>query len=263
MRDTRKRRSTLVRRAHRPATFEPLEDRRLLAATTPVISEFLAINDSSIQDENGNRSDWIELYNPTASDVNLDGYFLTDDAADMDKWRLPAVTLPSNGYMIVWASGKDRAAAGSPLHTNFQLDGDMGEYLALVAPGGTTPVSEFAPTFPPQASDVSYGIVTTQTTTPIIGQRATARTRIPTASDDLNAWKQVGFNDASWIAGTTGVGYETDSPPAPTAGFRVRMVDVNGGTDGFLDTIGDAITLLDGTAAAGAFTIASDTTAGR
>ena len=49
-----------------------------MAATTPIITEFLAINDSDIQDEDGNRSDWIELYNPTASDVNLEGYFLTE-----------------------------------------------------------------------------------------------------------------------------------------------------------------------------------------
>ena len=260
MRDTRKSRSAVARQVHRrAAALERLEDRRLLAA---IISEFLAINDSSIQDEDGNRSDWIELYNPTASDVNLDGYFLTDDADDLDKWRLPAVTLPSNGYMIVWASSKNRAVAGSPLHTNFNLDGDLGEYLALVAPGGTTPVSEFAPTFPPQASDVSYGIITTQTTTPIIGPRATARTRIPTAADDLNAWKQPTFNDATWIAGTTGVGYETDSPPPATAGLRVRMVDVDPGSRGEIATVDDAAAILnsaDGTAG-GSYVVESDRT---
>lgn len=264
MRDTRKSRSTLVRRApRRAASLERLEDRRLLAATTPIISEFLAINDSSIQDEDGNRSDWIELYNPTASDVNLDGYFLTDDALDLDKWRLPAATIPSNGYLIVWASSKDRAVVGAPLHTNFNLDGPLGEYLALVAPDRVTPVSEFNP-FPPQGSDVSYGITATQTTTPIIGPRATARTRIPTSTDNLGlTWTQPTFNDAGWIAGVTGIGYETDSPPQPAPGFRVRMVDVNGGTDGTIDHMGDAIALLDNTAPAGSFTIASDTVATR
>src|SRR5215210_3169624 len=85
-------------RAVRRAAIEGLEDRRLFAATTPIISEFLAINDTGIQDEDSNRSDWIELHNPTASDVNLDGYYLTDDAALLTKWRFPSVTIPSGGY---------------------------------------------------------------------------------------------------------------------------------------------------------------------
>lgn len=248
------------------ATFERLEDRRLLALTTPIISEFLAINDSGIQDENGNRSDWVELYNPTASDVNLDGYFLTDDATDLDKWRFPAVTLPSGGYLVVWASAKDRAVAGSPLHTNFNLDGALGEYLALVAPGGTTPVSEFSPTFPPMGSDVSYGVATSQSTDSLIGPRNTARARVPSAADNFGTdWTSPTFNDSAWTAGTTGVGYETDSPPPATPGFRVRMVNVSAGTRADISTVDDAAAILnspDGTAA-GAYVVQTDTTVAR
>jgi len=250
------------RPAPRRAEIEGLEDRRLLAATTPIISEFLAINDTSIQDEDSNHSDWIEVHNPTASDVNLAGYSLTDDATLMTKWRFPSVTLPSGGYVIVWADSKDRAVAGAPLHTNFNLDGTLGEYLALVAPDGVTPLTQFNP-FPPQASDVSYGVSTSQQTVSLIGQRSTARTHIPTATDNLGlTWTTPTFNDSPWTLGTTGVGYETDSPPPPNPGYRVRMVNVGAGTRGDISTIDDAEAILessDGTAG-GAYTLQGDTT---
>src|SRR5689334_21385246 len=60
-------------------TAEALE-RRVCLSNTPIISEFLAQNNSGLTDENGDRGDWIELYNPTAADINLDGYYLTDSA---------------------------------------------------------------------------------------------------------------------------------------------------------------------------------------
>jgi hypothetical protein len=254
LRDRARRRPAALRRA----TVEGLEDRRLLAADTPIISEFLAVNNSGIQDEDGNRSDWIELYNPTAADINLDGYYLTDDATALSKWRLPAVTIRSNGYQLVWASGKDRVDPAKPLHANFSLDG-AGEYLALVAPDGVTPITQFAPTFPPQGSDVSYGVVAAQTTQPLIGPATTARTRIPTASDNMTAWLSPTFDDSTWIAGKTGVGYETDSPPPAVPGFRTRMVDVNPGTRTDIASIDDALSILNGTFGT-AYTVASDTT---
>ena len=142
---------------------ETLEPRRLLAFTTPVISEFLAVNESGVRDEDGDRPDWVEIHNPLSTSVNLEGYYLTDDAANKRKWRLPAVTLPSRGYLVVFASDKDRRTAGRQLHTNFKLDAG-GEYLGLVKPDGTTVVSQFSPEFPEQTADVSYGLPASGTT---------------------------------------------------------------------------------------------------
>ncbi|MDB4724116.1 lamin tail domain-containing protein, partial [Akkermansiaceae bacterium] len=62
---------------------------------TPVISEFMAANDTVLADEDGDFSDWIEIHNPDGSEVDLDGYFLTDKASNLDKWRIPAVTIPA------------------------------------------------------------------------------------------------------------------------------------------------------------------------
>ena len=71
--------------------------------------------------EDGDHPDWIELLNITNAEVNLDGWFLSDDPLTPMKWRFPAVTLPGRGYLVVFASEKDRAVAGAPLHTNFAL----------------------------------------------------------------------------------------------------------------------------------------------
>ena len=97
----------------------------------------MAVNHSTLKDADGDYSDWIEIHNPTAAPVNLNGWSLTDDATKLGKWHFPAVTLAAGGYLTVFASGKNRSVAGSELHTNFQLNGD-GEYLALVQPDGST-----------------------------------------------------------------------------------------------------------------------------
>src|SRR5690349_1615327 len=74
------------------APLEALEDRTLMSVgvtmttTAPIISEFLAVNNSGLRDQDGQRSDWIELYNPTAGDVNLDGYYLTDNSTNLTMW---------------------------------------------------------------------------------------------------------------------------------------------------------------------------------
>ncbi len=142
----------------RSLVFEPLEDRVLLAAN-PLITELMAVNDTVLADQDGDYSDWLELHNAGDAAADLTGWYLSDDAGDLDKWQLPAVTIAPGAYLVVFASGKDRAVAGSELHTNFNLSSD-GEYLALVQADGTTVASQFAPQFPEQRSNVSYGMLT-------------------------------------------------------------------------------------------------------
>jgi hypothetical protein len=120
-----------------------------------LITEFMASNTQTLNDDEGDRSDWIEIFNSGELAENLEGWFLTDDPNQLTQWRFPAVTLVANGYLVVFASGKDRTNPAAPLHTNFRLATE-GEYLALVDPHGNI-VSEFAPTFPPQFDDISYG----------------------------------------------------------------------------------------------------------
>src|SRR5687767_9383756 len=144
--------SVLRRRAHlRRACMDVLEPRLLLANV--VINEVLASNVASITDEDLDHSDWIELRNTSATPQNLNGFYLTD-GTDLDKWQFPNVTIPANIYLIVIASDKNRAIAGSQLHTNFNLDRN-GETLKLVNPDGETIESEL--TFGEMEEDISFG----------------------------------------------------------------------------------------------------------
>ncbi len=124
-------------------------------AADPVLNEFLASNGGGLLDEDGDASDWIELYNPGPRPVHLNGWTLTDDADTPAKWTFPQVTLRSGEFLIVFASGKDRAVVGSELHANFKLNAG-GEYLALVNPDGGI-VHAYSPDFPEQAQGISYG----------------------------------------------------------------------------------------------------------
>jgi hypothetical protein len=131
----------------------------LLAGRAPAalsISEFLSTNDGWLPDEDLESPGWIELFNSGPGAVNLNGWHLTDDAGNLAKWTFPATNLSSGSCLVVFASGKARAIAGRPLHTNFQLDGNGG-YLALVQPDGVT-IAHVYHDYPPQRFNVSYGI---------------------------------------------------------------------------------------------------------
>jgi hypothetical protein len=126
------------------------------------INEFLASNLSAtgLKDEDGELQDWIEIYNSSPEAVNLEGWSLTDERDDPGRWVFPAVTLGPGQYLVVFASGKDRrpTGPGARLHTNFKL-GPEGEYLALLDhESPRVAVSEFAPAYPEQRNDYSYGV---------------------------------------------------------------------------------------------------------
>lgn len=119
-----------------------------------IISEFVAANGNGARDRDGDTSDWIELFNTTPGPVNLSGWCLTDDPRELQRWCFPEVTLPAQGYLVVFASGK-RQPAGDvrELHTSFKLKASA-DYLGLVRPRGSI-ASEFE--YPDQKQDVSFG----------------------------------------------------------------------------------------------------------
>lgn len=123
-----------------------------------IISEFLASNQAptSLRDEDGDLSDWIELQNTGTEAVSLKGWHLTDRLDDPKRWEFPKVILPAGGFLVVFASGKDRAeGGGAPLHTDFALK-KTGEALALTRPDGSI-VDVYPAGGPEQSADISYG----------------------------------------------------------------------------------------------------------
>jgi hypothetical protein len=180
------------------------------------INEFAALNDNGLDDEDRDESDWIELYNAGMDTVNLNGWYLTDDMNDLRQWEFPEVLIEPDAYLVVFASGKNRRDPSTELHTNFRLRGS-GEYLGLVRPDGVTVAWEFFPRFPRQAPDISYGPVVSVVETMLLTFGAPAKAMVPVndvleatseRSEMLRPWTQVGLDDSTWQAGTTGAGYD-------------------------------------------------------
>jgi hypothetical protein len=119
------------------------------------IEEFVADNKVSFEDGYGDAPDWIEIRNPTAADVNLSGYGLSDNPSKPMKWTFPSVTLPAYGRMVVCASGKaEKIDPAGYVHASWSLSAD-GEHIALTAPDGTTGLDQVL-SFPEQGEDVAY-----------------------------------------------------------------------------------------------------------
>lgn len=176
------------------------------------ITEFVADNDGSYLDSDGEASDWIELSNSGASAVSTDGLYLTDNASDLTQWMLPDVTIPAGGYLIIFASGKDRKDPQGDLHTNFSLSA-RGEYLALIDTDGITPLSQFASEFPKQFFGVAYGTGTNSVTESktLVPWPATGTWTVPPA-DLEDSWRLTGFDDSGWNSAQTGIGYGYSFP---------------------------------------------------
>ena len=115
-----------------------------------VINEFMADNSTAVPDPNGEYDDWIELYNKTASPINLNGYFLSDKLTNLTKWTFPNVTIQPNSFIIVWA---DENGSQSGLHANFKLSA-AGEAIYLCSPD-TLIIDQII--FGQQQTDISMG----------------------------------------------------------------------------------------------------------
>lgn len=103
-------------------------------ASDPVrINEVLRSNQYSVIDADGDREEWVELYNSSASAVSLQGYFLSDNPDNLFKWALPDIVIPAGGYQLVFLSGKDRTEG--ELHASFGLADDENTLYLMNANG--------------------------------------------------------------------------------------------------------------------------------
>ena len=118
----------------------------------------MASNSSTIADDAGGFDDWIEVYNAGTTDVDLAGYYLSDDPDAPTRHRIVGgagaeTTVPARGYLLLWADGEVSEGAR---HLDFRLSAS-GESVVLTAPDGITGVDQY--TFGPQLEDVSFGRV--------------------------------------------------------------------------------------------------------
>ncbi len=203
------------------------------AAGPLLITEVVPDNARTLADEDGAFPDWLEIYNATGAPVQLGGWHLTDDPASLGKWTFPPVELAGGGYLVVFASGKNRTNNPAYLHTSFQLDAG-GEYLALVEPDGVTISS--AVTIPSVKQDVAFGLAQSLVATfPLAG--VAPRVLVPTSAGALPAnWKAPGYvPGAEWLTGSAppAVGFDTNQSaglPANVAlsGTAVQSTTLSG-----------------------------------
>jgi len=121
-----------------------------------VINEFMASNNNSAQDPQGQYDDWIEIYNYGTDAIDISGMYLTDNLSAPTKWRIQSnsrgsTIIPAGGYLLIWADN-DTAEAG--LHANFKLSA-VGEEIGLFDSDGSTLIDIVF--FLDQTTDVSYG----------------------------------------------------------------------------------------------------------
>ncbi|MBK6930389.1 MAG: CotH kinase family protein [Saprospirales bacterium] len=124
------------------------------ATSVPVaINELMAANASTVTDETGDYDDWIELFNLSTDPVDISGFFLTDNPANLDKFEIPAGTvIPGHGYQIFWA---DEDGMDGPYHCNFKLSAG-GEQIYLL---DTSLAIVDSVTFGAQVTDFGYARV--------------------------------------------------------------------------------------------------------
>jgi hypothetical protein len=120
----------------------------------PVINEIMASNKTTLADPQGEFDDWVEIYNSGEGDLDLSGYYFSDDREDVTKWRIPSgsgIMVPPGGYAGVWL---DDDIEDGPDHLGFRLAAE-GDELILTAPDRVTIIDQV--TFPLQHPDISYG----------------------------------------------------------------------------------------------------------
>jgi hypothetical protein len=119
-----------------------------------LIHEFCAKNNNIVTDEDFNQfSDWIEIINTSSQNINLNGYFISDDPDNITKWKIPPSTYLSSGQLLViWADDQDIKEQN--LHTNFKLSSDNG-WIGISDPDSIL-LHEIE--YEEQFTDISYGM---------------------------------------------------------------------------------------------------------
>ena len=92
-----------------------------------IISEFMEKNRAVIADEDGDFSDWVELYNAGDEPVSLKGWRISDNP-EQKGWKFPDVSIAPGEYLLIFASNKEKEGT-EPLHADFAISGDEGVYL--------------------------------------------------------------------------------------------------------------------------------------
>lgn len=123
------------------------------------INEVLMANKFIIKDSDNEYSDYIELYNDYDYDIDLEGYYLSDELTSSKKWQFPNIIIKSKEYLIIYASSKDKCDLNiRECHTNFKLN-KSGEMVSLLNDKGKV-ISKIK--VPKLDDNISYSLIDNQ-----------------------------------------------------------------------------------------------------
>ena len=102
------------------------------------------------------KNDWIELYNASDADIDLTGWFLSDDTTNVRKFQVPAVEgisniVPARGYKVVWC---DKLEPYNQPHAAFALASEGG--FVLLTPPSEEESTDDPSLIPPTADVFNY-----------------------------------------------------------------------------------------------------------
>jgi len=138
-----------------PPTFE---SRNILPDIRGIRINEIMTSNSFFENEHGQFTDWIELYNSNDQPFDVGGLYLTDSIGEPDKYRIPShspwiTTIEAGGFLLLYADNKDVEGV---LHTSFRL-GREGEQLGLIHYDGSTIIDSLS--YGEQHKNASSGLL--------------------------------------------------------------------------------------------------------
>ena len=121
------------------ACYEAMTDAERIEqelSTAPVVINEVSAGNSIYVNDYFKKDDWVELYNTTDEDIDLEGMYLTDRSQKPQKYQITAkgtqasTIIPAHGYKVIWCSKRD---TDKQLHANFKLDNEDGTVIRIMA----------------------------------------------------------------------------------------------------------------------------------
>lgn len=203
---------------------EPLDSDTATTGPAPalVINELMPANTSSYVDGTGATPDWIELYNPEATDASLRGFAIGDGESRADAMELdPGLVVPADGFLLLFADELPELGAD---HLDFSLASE-GESVSLWAPDGTGSIVRYG-ALPEDVAiarapdgcvgdgcwTMPYGGTPGTTNTPgdtalVTVVAAGSSWRYHDGGAEPSGWTSAAYDDGGWATGGAPLGY--------------------------------------------------------
>ncbi len=191
-----------------------------------VLNEYMSENNYVFADSEGNFYDWAELYNSSLDDIDLSGFYLTDDRYDIMKWSFPNNTVLKSGeYLTVFCSGLNTVSSAGEIHTSFSISSDD-DRLCLYTPQGI--LCSYLEIYP-LSDDISTGI--SEENTQMLFSRATPGKANSTPASGLSQFIPANLTDGVFIS-------EALSVSGSRVSYANDWIEIHNSTDSEVDMTG-------------------------